>query len=148
VAGVAVAVDQISKWLAGLHLAGGHVVPIAGPLLSLRLVHNRGIAFGLFSSMIVPLTILAVIAILYFTRRVGREIGFAGVSGLGTALLLGGALGNLIDRVRLGYVVDFIDLWRWPTFNAADVCIVAGCLILAAAYAQQRREPRVEHVDA
>jgi signal peptidase II len=146
-AGAAVAVDQLTKWLAGVHLAAGRSVPIAEPLLSLRLIHNRGIAFGLLSSMIAPLTLLAVMAILYFTRRVGRDIGFRGPGGLGVALLLGGAIGNLIDRVRLGYVIDFIDVWRWPTFNAADVCITAGCVILAAMYACHRSEPRAEHVD-
>ena len=128
------AIDQLTKWIVGQRLELGRPVPLLDSALSLRLVHNRGIAFGLLSSLVAPLTILAVITILYFTRKVGRELGFSGPGGIAIGLVLGGAIGNLIDRIRLGYVIDFIDIWRWPTFNAADIAILCGCVTLAVIY--------------
>ena len=131
------ALDQFTKWVASQRLLPGETVPLWGSVLSLRLVHNKGIAFGLLSSLVAPLTILAAITILYFTRRVGRELGFGGAGGIAIGLVLGGAIGNLIDRVRMGYVTDFIDVWRWPTFNGADIAIVCGCAVLAVLYMRQ-----------
>ena len=126
---VVVAMDQISKLLVRANLEHGESWPSEGVL---RLTHgtNTGSAFGLFPDQTAALVVASVIAIgflAYFYRAHAlprRLLRFA------IALQLGGALGNLIDRVRAGAVVDFIDLGWWPVFNLADSAIVVGIALL------------------
>jgi signal peptidase II len=129
-AGLVVALDQASKAAASSLVDRGDTVEVL-PFLSIADVRNRGVAFGLFgaaSPVLVGLTIAVLIGVLVYLA--------AGSSGprvwVSAGLLLGGALGNLADRVRIESVVDFIDVPVWPTFNLADVAIVAGvlCLVL------------------
>ncbi len=92
-------------------------------------VRNRGVAFGLFVNggpLLVLIGVAAVSALLIFFATHSRRP----LVWLPTGLLLGGAAGNLIDRLDQGYVTDFIDLPAWPAFNLADVCITAGVLSL------------------
>jgi len=92
-------------------------------------VRNRGVAFGLFVNggpLLVLIGVAAVSALLIFFATHSRRP----LVWLPTGLLLGGAAGNLIDRLHHGYVTDFIDLPAWPAFNLADVCITAGVLSL------------------
>jgi signal peptidase II len=95
-------------------------------------VRNRGIAFGLLDGRSIALTVLTVAALAllvgYFALHTNRPLLW-----LATGLLLGGALGNLLDRVRDDAVTDFIDLPLWPAFNVADMAITAGVLVLLAA---------------
>jgi signal peptidase II len=109
-------------------------VPIFG-CLSLTNVRNTGSAFGLFVNQAFLLTLIAivgVVAILLFYRYFSKS-SMLGVSAL--SLVFGGAIGNLIDRLRFGYVTDFIDvrLWHdfhWPSFNVADSAITVGSIVL------------------
>jgi signal peptidase II len=134
-----VVVDQgtkalVVRWL-GLH----EYVPLVDGLLSLSHVRNRGAAFGLLSNWDVPyqsvllsiLSVAALVAIGTYFVRLPRGTRLPRIA---LALVLGGAFGNLIDRVRLGYVVDFVHLyWRehqWPDFNAADSAITIGVTLL------------------
>jgi signal peptidase II len=99
------------------------------PGVELVHVRNRGVAFGLFTdggALLVIIGIVAVSALLIFFATHSRRP----LVWLPTGLLLGGAAGNLIDRVQRGYVTDFIDLPAWPAFNLADVCITLGVLSL------------------
>lgn len=129
VAGLVLAVDQATKGLARDRLADGDR-DLVGPL-ALRLTSNDGVAFSLFGgggALIIAVTAVAALAVLaWFVLGAGRRAGGA----LGAALVLGGALGNLLDRVRLGAVTDFIDVGPWPTFNVADTAIVTGVALLA-----------------
>lgn len=126
-----VALDQATKAAvrSSLHLGERHDL-----LLGIDLVHvrNRGIAFGLFAGGGALLTVLTYTALgillVYFARHAGQRLLW-----LPTGLLLGGALGNLIDRARLGAVTDFIDPPWWPAFNAADTAITLGVLALLVA---------------
>lgn len=127
-----VGADQLSKFLAERYLAGGGV-HLLGSAVGLRLVHNKGVAFGLVTSLIVPISIVGIMAILLLWRKMNPRGGSRIRGALAIGVLLGGAVGNLLDRVRLGYVVDFIDVWFWPTFNLADVAIVIGCVALVSA---------------
>jgi signal peptidase II len=99
------------------------------PGVQLVHVHNRGVAFGLFVNGGVVLVIIGVAAVsallIFFATHSRRPLVW-----LPTGLLLGGAAGNLIDRLDRGYVTDFIDLPLWPAFNLADVCITFGVLSL------------------
>jgi signal peptidase II len=105
-------------------------------------VQNSGIAFGLFSSAtaaVIVLTGVAVTAMLLFFARSGLRHPVLPVA---LGLVIGGSLSNLLDRVRLGYVTDFLDLRYWPAFNLADSFIVIGVVILLAALVFAEREPR------
>lgn len=130
--------DQASKAWAVQALRFGRARVIVDGLLALEYAENRGIAFGQLQEggsfgrwFFVVLATLAAIAVLYYFWRTPRSDDRV----LGScALLLAGILGNLTDRVRLGYVVDFILLhlgqYHWPTFNVADASICAGALLL------------------
>ncbi len=125
--------DQASK-AAALHLMRrGESVPVISDFVRLTLVQNSGAAFGMLSGNNMPLvltSLLAAAAVVFLilrSRRTGSRLSMPLV------LVLGGAVGNLADRVRLGEVVDFIDMgWglhRWPVFNVADIAITAGVVL-------------------
>jgi signal peptidase II len=117
-------------------------VPVIPGVLSLAHVQNTGVAFGLFagvSPLVTALAALTLIFVLFYNR--GRWSG-SRAEGTGIALMAGGAAGNLLDRVRLGFVVDYLDLHIWPVFNLADVAIVAGAGALAVALWRAGRPPK------
>ena len=129
VAGAAVVADQLTKRVVAGELDLGDGVEILGPF-SIHHVRNTGIAFGLFAdstTAVVGLTTLAVVGMLWFFARSGRRHSFLPVA---LGLLVGGSISNLVDRIRLGYVTDFIDFDYWPAFNLADTFIVAGVTLL------------------
>ena len=132
--------DQLTKyWMLAL-LFPYNVIPVFGPL-RLALVYNKGVAFGLFANQtylsLVVFGALVLIFIFYRSRL------FYGVWGrLAFGLVLGGAVGNLIDRLRYGYVVDFVDFGFWPVFNLADSAVTAGVFALAySMYLMAKRQP-------
>ena len=127
--------DQLTKWLVVGHLAGRPPVRLLGSFVELRYTTNSGGAFSVLTGapLFFALTAILVIgAIVWSARRPHRGAILACLG-----LLLGGALGNLADRVLRGgaplrgEVVDFIAVWRWPVFNLADSCITVGVLLLA-----------------
>jgi signal peptidase II len=137
----AVAADQLTKAVVTSHLMlneGDHIVGI----FWIHHVQNSGIAFGLFSSAtaaVIALTTIAVGWMLFFFARSGARHPVLPVA---LGLVIGGSLSNLLDRVRLGYVTDFLDLRYWPSFNLADSFIVIGVGILLTALVSSEREPR------
>jgi signal peptidase II len=148
VAAAAVSADQLTKHLVTSRLRLDGVSRIAGPLTIHRL-DNSGIAFGLFTSgtsVVITLTVIAVVwMVVYFARSGARHPVIPAALGL----LIGGSLSNLVDRVRLGYVTDFIDFGWWPAFNLADSFIVIGVvmLVVAAVAADRRPEKTRRHLD-
>jgi len=144
IAVAALVADQLTKQVVARALALGEEVQIAGPF-SIHHVHNSGIAFGLFSratSIVIALTGLAVLWMLVFFARSG---GRHPVLPVALGFVLGGSLANLLDRVRLGHVTDFLDFRYWPAFNLADVFIVVGVAALFGALAggdRPKRRPR------
>jgi signal peptidase II len=143
VAAAAVAADQVTKQLVARTLALGDSVELAGPF-SIHHVHNSGIAFGLFSSatsIVIALTGIAVGCLVLFFARSGRRHPLLPVA---LGLVLGGSVSNLLDRVRLGFVTDFLDLAYWPSFNLADTFIVVGVGLLFVSFvAADRSSPRL-----
>jgi signal peptidase II len=129
VAGMIVAADQISKAVVVADIARGATVDVL-PFLELTNVRNDGVAFGLGSAsvLLIGLTVLVLVAILAYLSMGGLGPRYW----LSGGLLVGGAVSNLADRVRIGSVVDWIHFSHWPTFNLADVAIVVGvfCLVL------------------
>jgi signal peptidase II len=142
VAGAAIAADQLTKHIVGRTLALGESVHIAGPF-SIHHVQNSGIAFGLFASrtaLVIGVTGGAVALMLWFFARSGKRHPVLPVA---LGLVLGGSMANLVDRVRLGYVTDFLDLVAWPAFNLADTFIVVGVGLLFGALVLADRPHRI-----
>jgi len=135
IAAIVVVVDQVSKaWVvAGFPL--NEPVQVIGDLLRIWYIQNAGALFGLFQqqALLFGLVSLVVIAVIIWLHgKMSGSGGWLATAGLG--LLLGGAVGNMIDRFRYGYVVDFVDIgigeWRFFTFNVADACIDIGIVVL------------------
>ena len=144
VAAAAVLADQVTKRLVTTRLELGEEVPVLGSF-SIHHVENSGIAFGLFAgatSLVIVLTGLALGWMLVFFARSGARHPLLPV---GLGLVVGGSFANLLDRIRLGYVTDFLDIGFWPAFNLADTFIVVGVGVLLAALLgadAQSRRPR------
>jgi signal peptidase II len=144
-----VAADQLSKSWIRSTLAVGESLPETG---FLRLIHvrNTGSAFGLLQDQALTLTIVAFIGIavlLFFVLFRHRRFPFLATTSarLTLGLILGGTVGNLIDRLRYGYVTDFIAIGRWPAFNIADSAVVVGAILTS--YLLIRLAESSEHRD-
>jgi len=139
-----VVLDQATKWLASARLQMGEPVSLLGDFARLTLVHNTGAAFGLFPGSRGPFIVISVIAIGVVLYLFLRETHRNALNRILLGCILGGAIGNLIDRVRLGWVVDFIDVGfgqtRWPVFNVADSAVTLGVLFLAWNLARAGRD--------
>jgi signal peptidase II len=126
--GLVVAVDQVTKKLARDAIRPGSEDPIF-PALKLVNVRNEGVAFGIDAggkTLVIALIALALLAlVLYFARHSARPLIW-----LPTGLLIGGALGNIVDRIRDGAVTDFLKIPAWPAFNVADIAITLGVVAL------------------
>lgn len=121
--------DQISKTFISARVQLDQTLPLIKGVLGLTLIHNRGAAFGILKNQLYLFIITSVIAVvlIYFGLKDNRHNRFYVVS---LSLILAGALGNLIDRLRFGYVVDFLNFYIWPVFNIADSAITAGAMLL------------------
>lgn len=133
---VVIVLDQLSKQWVSAAFSFGEIRPVSS-FFNLVLAHNAGAAFsflagaggwqrGFFSAV----ALVAAVVIIHLLRKHHGQVVFS----LALALILGGALGNLVDRIQLGYVVDFLDFhaqgWHWPAFNVADMAITAGAGLL------------------
>jgi len=131
---VVIVADQVTKQLIAVHMHLFESIPITG-FLNLTYMHNTGAAFSIFTGaprlLFVALGLVVTIAIMVWMRRHSHDYKLTAIA---LSLILGGALGNVIDRVTRGYVVDFIDLhaghWHWPAFNLADSAITLGAVLL------------------
>lgn len=130
-----VIIDRVTKIFFTDLLAYGESIPIIPNILHMTLVHNTGIAFGLFKDQGLVFIIIPVIAIallvfnIYYYRQNDEALSRPYI--VGFSLILAGAIGNLIDRIVYGYVIDFIDFRIWPVFNVADSAITIGAVIIA-----------------
>lgn len=137
-AAVVVAFEQWTKWLAFSQLTPGESESVF-PGVSLGQTRNEGIAFGFFAGkpwLVFSLMAVALAVLIWFYLRHRGRPGLW----LATGLLLGGAIGNAIDRISAGYVRDFIELPRFPSFNFADVAITFGVILLVLTVEQNPRE--------
>ena len=153
IAGVIVVLDQWTKWLVRTNIpAGQSWLPESLQWLSpyARIVHwyNRGAAFGMFQEGSMVFTVLAFIviaAIIYYYPQVSRADW---PLRLAMSMQLGGALGNLIDRLTIGHVTDFISVGTFPVFNIADASISVGCVVLLLGVWWQERAAKKEKMQA
>ena len=138
VAAGVVAVDQISKAVITEEISRGERVDVIGPL-QFTLTYNDGVAFGLAGGggiFVILLSVVALVALGVFVGSAPEKTG----TWLAGGLILGGAVGNLVDRVRIGHVTDFVLLPHWPAFNLADCAITVGVVILALTLIRDGRE--------
>ncbi|HEX6319319.1 MAG TPA: signal peptidase II [Burkholderiales bacterium] len=136
VAAAIILADQLTKWAVLARFAPGERLEVTG-FFNLVLAFNRGAAFSFLAGaggwqtpLLVGFALIAAVVVsVLLVRSPGRTLFCAGL-----ALILGGALGNVIDRLRFGHVVDFLDLhaagWHWPAFNVADSAITVGAALL------------------
>ena len=150
-----VAADQLTKnWITS-SLGLGQSVPLISGFIHFTLVRNSGMAFGLLSSTDIPykaalvtlLSVGAMGAVTYYALKSPQDEKWTRI---GLTIILGGALGNIIDRIRLGYVVDFVDVFyrdtHWPAFNVADTCICIGVgLLLLDSFRRRDGRPQPAH---
>ncbi|PIW61230.1 MAG: signal peptidase II [Candidatus Omnitrophica bacterium CG12_big_fil_rev_8_21_14_0_65_50_5] len=127
--------DRLSKMLISDLLHDGESLPVIPNVFHLTLVHNTGIAFGLFKDqgivfLVIPVAAIVLLGINIFYYIYNDE-PLDRLYLIGFSLILGGAVGNLIDRVQLGHVVDFLDFRIWPVFNIADSAITIGAAVIA-----------------
>ena len=148
IAAVVVVLDRISKTWVQTHILRGHFLTVIPGVFRISHVYNTGAAFSLFAESLSPtvvrnvligFSVAAVIVVMGMIWRLGRPFT---VTGVALGLILGGAIGNLYDRIRFSYVVDFLEVkivhYHWPDFNVADSCIVVGaCLLLLEIFRAQ-----------
>lgn len=138
IAGLVVLLDQFTKWLIASTMTYYEQINVIPGFLNLIYIHNPGGAFGMFARnqghlqnfLFIGIAVFAMGLILYLYRNTPPEYPLLSAA---FALIFGGALGNMIDRIRLGEVIDFIDVyiahWHWPAFNIADSAITVGMVV-------------------
>lgn len=141
----AVAADQATKHVVTSELQLGEARHIFGPFW-IHHVQNTGVAFGFFQGAVSVVTILTGIAVLWMVWYFARSGARHPVLPVALGFLIGGSLSNLVDRVRLKYVTDFIDPEHWPAFNLADVFITIGVGILLVALVLAENRPRTRRL--
>ncbi len=125
----AIAADRVSKVICRQYLRPLGSIPVIKGVFHLTYVENTGAAFGMLQGntwFLILTSVLVSAVVAYLIWKVKPENRYVKIS---LALILGGALGNLVDRVLLGYVVDFLDFRIWPVFNIADSCVVVGAIL-------------------
>ena len=137
-------VDQSLKSLVRLKLAVGESIPLINNIFHITYVTNTGAAFGLFKNSAIFFIIISVVAIAFIAGLILKSIKRAEFMAnprfdLGLIMIISGAIGNLADRLKFGYVIDFIDVRIWPVFNIADTSITIGTMLLILSYMCQKR---------
>lgn len=151
---VLIAVDQLTKLAAVHFLAAGHTVPIWNGVLELTYVENRGVAWGLMQNQQwIVITVTSVMLLFVAAVLISRRFTKSRTATAGALLILAGGIGNLIDRVAHGFVVDFIHYYKWfdfPVFNFADCCVSIGAVLILiyAFFFSETKTPKEESDDA
>ena len=149
VAFLVITVDQLSKWWLQSNFYPGQSVPETG-FFRLTYAQNTGAAFSIFygkSDILAVVSIIGVILLLVYAFIIYRHFPFLNtrLNKIALGLILGGVVGNLIDRLWLGFVRDFIDVGPWPVFNTADSATVVGVIIFAFSILLASRNADQEH---
>ncbi|KXZ39585.1 signal peptidase II [Alkalithermobacter thermoalcaliphilus JW-YL-7 = DSM 7308] len=126
-----VILDQLTKKWAIDYLSNIGSIPVIENIFYLTYVENKGAAFGIFHGKVNFLIIVTGIITGYIIYYMYSNKNLTNLTKLALSLIVSGALGNLIDRIRLGFVVDFFDFRIWPVFNVADICVVIGSILIS-----------------
>ncbi|WP_407465624.1 signal peptidase II [Megamonas hypermegale] len=123
--------DQIIKYFVSTNMFLGQSIPVLPQIFHLTYIQNPGAAFGILENqryLFILIAAVLIVAVIYFYKKI---IQLSKLFQVGIALLFGGAIGNMIDRIFIGRVIDYMDFRIWPVFNLADIAIVSGCAIIA-----------------
>ena len=142
-------VDQFSKYIIRQKMSVAESIPVIKSIFHITYVENTGIAFGLFPqgrSLFIVISLIIILGIIFFERR---KVIKSLKERVCLGLILGGALGNLVDRLRFGFVIDFLDFRIWPVFNLADsgVCIGGILMVFFLLKKRTRKEKTVAERD-
>ncbi|MEP6775704.1 MAG: signal peptidase II [Chloroflexota bacterium] len=159
VAAVVIVLDQLSKLWVATNMQVGDLQPVVNGFVRLRYTHNTGAAFGIFRDATGILTIFSLVIITGIVVAFVRLGSPTTMSTLASGLVVGGALGNLVDRVRLGYVVDFVEvygphlefnntIYTFPVFNVGDSGITVGVILILIGLLFTREESKPQVVDS
>lgn len=149
IAALVIFLDRVTKLWIVAHIPSGQAIVVIPKVFRLTHVLNTGAAFSMFEgsgspnlvrNLLIGFSVVAVVVVLFLLWKMGRGLSLTSVA---LALILGGAIGNLYDRLRFSYVVDFLEVhivhYHWPDFNVADSAIVVGaCLLLVEMLRPQR----------
>jgi len=127
---IILALDQLTKFYFAKNLFLNQSVPVIKGFFHLTLVHNRGAAFGILKNQIPLFIVTSLFAIILIFVHLKKYKTSYSLYSLSLSLILAGAVGNFIDRVSFGYVIDFLDFRIWPVFNVADSAITIGAILL------------------
>lgn len=128
---IIVALDQVTKYLIQANMQMGQSSAICGDLFYLTYIHNYGAAFSLLQNhtgLLIAFPSAVTLVVMVMMAKMRKKAHWTLL--LSMALIAGGGVGNLIDRVAYGYVVDFFDFRIWPIFNVADIAVCCGCAFL------------------
>jgi signal peptidase II len=151
ISAVVVLADRITKHLVDQYLPFGQAHTVIPGVFRITDVHNTGAAFSMFAenaspttvrNILIAFSVVAVVVLFSMLMRIGRQLTLTSAA---LALILGGAFGNLYDRVKYHFVIDFLEVhivhYHWPDFNVADSCIVIGACLLLIEIFRPQREP-------
>ena len=143
VAGIVIGLDQLSKYLVRVNMDLGQSIPEEG-FFRFTYGTNTGGVFGFFSNQTFLITVAAIISVVVILLYSRHKMAQSMLVKVSLGLILGGSIGNLIDRIRLGAVTDFIDVGAWPVFNLGDSAIDIGVILLIAYLLMKMRKERRE----
>jgi signal peptidase II len=124
------ATDQVLKWLVTIAMPSDASRALIPGVLALTYRQNTGTAFGLLHQISLPALLLVQVVVLAIFLTLAWRFLVTWTGGIATGLVLGGAAGNVADRLRVGHVIDYLDVRVWPVFNFADACVVIGIALL------------------
>jgi len=136
-----IVLDQLSKWLVVNSMQLGEVRVVLGKLAELCYIHNNGSAFSMFQgkqTFLLVFTSILMIALIIYLIVCKESIGKA--ERVAIYMILGGGIGNMIDRILYGYVIDFFNIHIIPIFNVADIAITCGCILFAIAVLFEKKK--------
>ena len=138
---IIIGLDQFTKFIFNNNLALNQPNPVIKGFFYLTLVHNRGAAFGILRNQLSLFILTSIFAIILIYLNLKKSAGNKKLplNGLALGLILAGAIGNLIDRLVFGYVIDFLDFCVWPVFNVADSAITVGAILLGWSLLRERK---------
>ena len=146
IAAIAVGLDQLTKWLVMTRMTEFQEIPIIEGFFSIQFVYNPGAAFGILTNQRWLFVIVGIVALFLMFHYLRGPASRHWMSTLALGLLMGGTVGNLIDRIRAGEVVDFLLFyWRdyyFPNFNVADTCITVGVGLLLLHLLMMEEKPK------
>ncbi len=150
IAGLLIALDQWSKALVREQIAMGsevYPIPFLAPFFRFTYWKNTGAAFGIFQNANMPLLILSILISLVVVWLYFKSEDEPLIFRISLAMMLGGAIGNMIDRIRFGFVTDFIAVGRFPVFNIADAAVTVGVAIMLIAMLIHERKEKAKATD-